>query len=390
MIFKSNFPNSPDVSVVLSGVSVDYTSIQTVTIDIAENQHDMATIEFVGLLPRAITDYVGTPVYIAISVSPAQITSFYGYVTYVEPEMTTRLGLVNNSPVQAATVVCFGASYDMSSTKNKVWENITIPNLVEKLADTYNYSYSVPSDYFVWNRLLQNQQSDWSFLKETCSAIGYLLTTNGTHIHVYDPYKAIGRKLPYVELVTVRGASGDMVYVPGRIMEFTGTFGNVTPEGNSNRLDYVGIDSSGKPISSAIDGDTFSKLGEVVPSRYTTTVNTNVSSVEMLNRFASGEVRKNYPYNAKVVVTGIPDPVPGSIAKIDNYDSNFDGYWIVRSVKHTVTRSNFLTELTISTDSTNGKSPEVDPVTAYAQPPVPVLSTTNIWNASKASGEVYV
>ena len=64
MIFKSAFPNSPDVSVVFSGVSVDYTSIQTVSIDIAENQHDMAIIEFVGLLPKAITDYVGTPVYI--------------------------------------------------------------------------------------------------------------------------------------------------------------------------------------------------------------------------------------------------------------------------------------------------------------------------------------
>ena len=60
MIFKSAFPNSPDVSVVLSGVSVDYTSIQTVTIDIAENKHDMATIEFVGLLPKAIECLVNT------------------------------------------------------------------------------------------------------------------------------------------------------------------------------------------------------------------------------------------------------------------------------------------------------------------------------------------
>ena len=388
MIFKSAFPNSPDVSVVLSGVSVDYTSIQTVTIDIAENKHDMATIEFVGLLPKAITDYVGTPVYISISISPAQITTFYGYVTYVEPEMITRSGLVNNSPVQAATVVCLGASYDMSSSKNKVWENVNLPNIVESIATAYNYSYSVPADYFVWNRLLQNQQSDWAFLQETCSSLGYSLTTNGTHMHIYDPYKALGRNLPYVELVTVRGASGDMVYLPGRIMEFTGTFGDVTPDGNSSRFDYVGIDSSGRAITSSTDDTTYSRLGEVVPSRYTTTVNVNVSSVEMLNKFANSAVRKRYPYNAKVTVTGTPDPVPGSIAKVDNYDSNFDGYWLVRSVRHTVTRSNFLTELTISTDSTSGKNPEVTPVVAYADPPSPTL-TDEGWASSRAYGDVY-
>jgi phage protein D len=388
MIFKNKFPNAPDVTVVLSGVSVDYTSIQTVSIDIAENQHDMATIDFVGLLPKAITDYVGAPVYISISVSPAQTTTFYGYVTYVEPEMITRQGLVNNSPVQSATVVCFGASYDMTNTKNKVWENATIPNVVEALASTYNYSYSVPSDYFVWTRLLQNQKSDWAFLKDTCTSLGYAITTNGTHIHVYDPYKALGRKLPYVELLTVRGASGDMVYLPGRIMEFTGTFGDVTPDGDSNKVNYVGVDASGRAITTSPDDMEYSHLGEAVPSRYTTTVNVNVSSVEMLNRFSNAAVRQRYPYNAKVTVTGIPDPVPGSIAKIDNYDSNFDGYWLVRSVKHTVTRSNFLTELTISTDSTNGMNPEVQPVSAYNQPPAPSLSDTT-WKASKAYGDIY-
>ena len=42
MIFKSSHPGSPNVSVVLSGVSVDYTTIQSVTVDIQENMHDMA------------------------------------------------------------------------------------------------------------------------------------------------------------------------------------------------------------------------------------------------------------------------------------------------------------------------------------------------------------
>lgn len=105
MIFKSSFPNSPDVTILISGVAVDYTSIQSVTLDITENQHDMATITFTGLIPTAITDYTGAPVYISISLSPTQISSFNGYVTYIEPVMESRKGLINNSPVQTATAV---------------------------------------------------------------------------------------------------------------------------------------------------------------------------------------------------------------------------------------------------------------------------------------------
>jgi phage protein D len=389
MIFKSSFPNSPNVTILISGVAVDYTSIQSVTLEITENQHDMATIIFTGLIPKAITDYTGAPVYISISLSPTQISSFNGYITYIEPEMHSRKGLINNSPVQTATAVCFGASYDMSQTTNKVWSNITLPHLVETLATKYNYSYSVPSDFFTWKSLLQNAKSDWAFLKEACNSIGYYMTTSGTHIHVYDPYKIISRQMPYVELMTVRGTGGDLEYTSGKIMEFKGTFGDRTPEGSSSNYTYVGMDSRGVIHSASTDDTVSTKLGEVVPARYVETVATNVQSLEALNRFVTAAMKTDYPYNATAVITGTPDPVPGSVIKLNNYDSMFDGYWLTRSVKHTVSRSNYITELTIATDSTNGKYPEVLPSTAFKAPPMPVL-LNNKWISKKAFGEVYV
>jgi hypothetical protein len=125
MIFKSSYPNSPDVSVVLSGVSVDYTTIQSVSIETNENMHDIATITFSGFLTKGITDYVGVPVYISIGVSNTRFISFYGYVSFIEPVMETRKGLINNSPVQTAIATCMSASYDMSNTKNKIWQKVT-------------------------------------------------------------------------------------------------------------------------------------------------------------------------------------------------------------------------------------------------------------------------
>lgn len=389
MIFKSAFPGAPDVSVMISGVSVDYTTISSVTVDISEHAHDVAILHFNGILPTGITDYVGAPVHISIATNPATVCSFYGYVAYTNPISHTRKGLVNNSPFQEARVVCFGASYDMKAQKNRAWESINIPTLVNYFADTYKYSYSVPDDSFTWSRLVQTKQSDWAFLSSTVQALGYGMTINGTHIHVYDPYKAIARQLPYVELKTIRGSEGSPQYYPGAVIEFSGTFGDVTPEGSSNKFEYVGIDNSGTVVKVDTD-EMWSALGERVGNRFVDQITINTTSVDMLTKLAKAHKKKTYPYNATALVTGVAEAMPGSVARLDNYDSNFDGYWLVRGVKHTVTRSNFITELKLSTDSTSQSQPIVSPSSAYEQPPAPRLRPDDRWESSREYNNVYV
>ena len=388
MIFKSSYPNAPDVSVVISGQSVDYTTIQKITVDVHENMHDLATITFTGLIPRGVTEYIGAPVYISIAINESRFTEFHGYVSFIEPVMETRKGLINDSPIQTAVMTCMGASFVMTQKKNRTWDNITVPQLVQKIADTYNYSFAVPSDTFTWKRLLQNYQSDWELLKNTCNSAGYYLTTSNTHIHVYDPFKVFARQMPYVELLTVRGALGDLQYAPGRIMEFRGVFGDITEDGEVFKYNYVGIDSAGTVVTSDTSSEDFTALGELYERKYTSEITTNVDSVEMLNRLTNSSTKRYYPFTATVKVTGVPDPVPGSVVKVDNYNSSFDGYWLVRGVRHEITRSNYLTELTIATDSTNGALPEQKPGAAFKTPPVPALRD-DVWESSVAFEDIY-
>jgi hypothetical protein len=89
------------------------------------------------------------------------------------------------------------------------------------------------------------------------------------------------------------------------------------------------------------------------------------------------------------VTTGIPDPVPGSVVKIDKYASNFDGFWLVRGIKHTISRSNYVSELEISTDSTTGKQYGSVPGSAFKTPPVPQISKAH-WVSSVDFGDIYV
>lgn len=388
MIFKSGFPNAPDVTIVLDGASVDYLSIESIIVDVSENKHDMALVTFSGLPAKAITDYVGVPVSITISVSASRYMAFNGYVSYVEPEAISRRGLVNNSQVQKAVVHCFGASYSMVETKNKVWENVTLLNVVESLANKYNLSYSIPEDSFIWTRLLQTEQSDWSFLVNACSSLGYMVTLNKTHIHVYDIYKAIARNMPYANLFNIKGADNNPQYYPGRIMEFHGTFGDRTPDGSSDNYKIVGIDSYGQPVSVNTSDLESSGFGESVSARYTNEITTNVSSLSMLNKIAKSITRYRYPFNAKVITTGLPEPLPGSLVRVAEYDSYFDGYWVVRGIKHIVTRASYISELEISTDSTNKEQPTVNPVTPYVEP-VETALVDGKWYASSVGGSAY-
>lgn len=388
MIFKSNFPGSPDVAVVISDASVDYTSIRDIEVHFNSNSHDLAILNFVGLIPSAITDYTGRPVYISIAHGTEQINEFYGYVAYIEPEMITRQGLINNSPVQVAKVVCLGASYDMKSTHNMIWTSVTIPQLVEKIADKYRYSYSVPNDNFVFPRIVQHEESDWNVLNQACLSLGYSLVVNGTHIHIYDPLKAITRKMPYAELTTVRGSAGNMAFKPGNIMEFRGSFGDVTPDGSSNTYEYQSLDNEGNLIVvGETDLDNIS-FGETVTPRFKDVITTNATSLEVLRKYANSKKRTIYPYHADVVVTGVPEIGPGSVVKVTGYNSQFDGYWLVESACHKVSRSNFITDLHLITDAKNTVEPTLINQDAYKEPPNSILANDR-WVAEKEFVNVY-
>lgn len=385
MIYKTSFPNSPEVGITIYGVPVDYLSIESIEIDVAENCHDMAVITFVGLPPMAITDYLNAPVSIQITASPSRFCSFYGNVYYVEPMIKTRRPTINKSPVQEARVVCFGSSMKMVSEKSRTWDNLTLSKLVETLSSTYGMSYSIPSDHFVWSRMLQHNQSDWSFLVSVCKSLGYYVTCNGTHIHVYDPYKTIARQLPYVELVSL---GEEVSYSPGRILEFTGTFGDKSPNSDWVNIEMIGTDDGGRLIKSE-KPEVSTGFGEVVNPKFTNVVATEVSSSEMLNRLVEAEYKTTYPFNADVITTGIPEATPGSVARVNRYGSAFDGFWLVRSVQHKVTRGNYVSTLGLSTDSTNQSTVVINPAAAFTEPPGPQLAPDGSWVASSLFEETY-
>jgi phage protein D len=352
MIIKDAFNDAPIIEIEVIGGAVDTKNIVSTEIVFSENKHDMATLTYSGFPASAITVYKGLPVYIRFGNNAANILEFHGYVAYVEANSFTRMGTVNDSRIQEAKVVCVGVSYNMKQTSSTVYKNITLPKLVKAIANKYSFSYSVPNNNFTIPSVDQTSQSDWEVLISTANKLGYFVTVNNTHITVYDPFSSYYRALPATTLNTLETSEGT-VRKPGNVLEFKGTFGDITPHGSSHNYVLKSIDSKGKPIQYSTTNSQGSGLGRQVSRRFTQEITVNATTKEALKQYADGYLKKSVPLHADVTTMGISTVFPGSIVLVNNYKSEFDGYWVVEEARHVINTNHYMTHLHIKTDSTN-------------------------------------
>ena len=387
MIRKDFFNEGVILDVLVYGGNVSDSSIVAVDVAYAEDKHDMATITYAGFPASAITGYVGLPVHISFGNNEANKKVFYGYVAYVDAGAYSRMGAVNKSLIQEAKVVCIGTSYDMKTIGNTVYKNITISKLVKALARKYKFSYSVPNNDFVIPVVTQQNQSDWEILVAEANKFGYRVTATGSHINVYDPFSGYFHKQSITELESPGNVSGKN-RKPGSILEFKGTFGDVTPYGNSHHYDVNTLDKKGKTITSSTSNLLGTRLGKKVKNRFTHNIATQSQSKAHLNQMIKGYNLNSFPYYAEVTIAGMSTPVPGSLALVKNYDSRFDGYWIIESVEHLINTDHYITKLCIKTDSTIDTSGTLVNEPQYKKPPKPTLVQAR-WVTEKEMAYVY-
>lgn len=390
MIYKGISDLSPKVTISVDNVPVDYASIARLTIEMSENMHNVAILEFSGINPRLITEYIERPVQLKIEMRDREPVSFCGYITHIEPLAVTHAGTVNNSPFQLSRVYCLGASYIMKSKSSRAWTNVTLSEVAEQVADKYQFSVSVPNNTFRFSSLVQSGQSDWSFLVETALKLGYRVTAENTHINIWDPYKAVSRKRSYNVLYTARGTNSDPSPQPGQIIKFEGRIGAVTPDGNKTPSTIHVLDKTGKIMSvSNADNADQSGLGTPITSIFTDTYNVNADSFDMGNTLVTGDLRKDFPLTATVDVVGDPTVQPGGIVNIREYNTEFDGFWHVSSVRHEIAQSAMMSYLVLNRDSLGPAQDTSTPTEVYKTPPAPSLRSAR-WVSETEYVSVYV
>ena len=382
MIVKTPYGVSPSIEMSIAGVAVDYNALESVELNLAENQHDMMVFEIMGIPPRAITAYYGAPVEFKMHTGVNFVQEFVGYVEDVRPISKTAGGMVNKSPFQRARLVCMGASYIMRGSASKTWDYRKVSDVAKEIAAKYRFSVDVPSDDFVIDRLVQANESDWQFLTKYAGMLGYAVTAHGTHIHVYDPKSVLSRQTSFHNVRTIVGSNVTSNAEPGHIMEFTGTFSSRATDGRYKENEIAVID----PNNSVYNFRTNTLSPSLGPARFKNRVGDYADGLGEARRRLRAIDKEKYDYRATATVIGLAGCVPGGVVNVDQYSAEFDGYWCVKEVRHRAHSNAFITELELAKNRT---IPLEQDNTAPFQKPPKSLYDRNVWVASKARVREY-
>lgn len=389
MIFKSASPLSPNVTMTIDNVPVNYMTLQKITFEEKEGMHTVAMLDFIGMDPQLIHQYLDVPITFSIEIKDRPAIKFNGYITFLEPIAKTNDGVVNKSPFQITTVYCFGASYKMKSKHSRTWENVTISDITTEIADKYMFSVSVPNNSYKFSRLAQKSQSDWQFLVQAAKALGYSVIMDGTHIHVWSGFQSIYRNISYTMLTTIRGLRGDVSPQPGQILKFEARIGAVTTDGVRTPDTVYLLDKDGS-LKSVTNHEEFNSSGYGTPvqSQFYDTVNINADTYDMAKTLVYGRLTDKFPMTACVETTFDPSVRPGGVVRINEYNTEFDGFWYVVSVCHEMTQSSIITKIEIARDSLGATVGELHTSLPYTAPPEPAYRN-GMWVSAYDYVDIY-
>jgi hypothetical protein len=347
MITSSNSQLELNFEIIIHNGLLDFTSIQRVNIELSENMHDLATLDIAGIPPEYLTTYIDLPIAIRLTVARTYSCIFKGYITYLEPESVNKNGMVNNSPFQTTRMHCIGTSYVMRSRRTDVWNNVTLPQIVRKLAGRYGLTASVPDDKYVFPRLVQSGESDWALLLKACDYLGYRVSMRTTHIDIWDPFATLSRYAT-APVYAMSANAGSLNVRPGQVISFNATVGAVTPEAAKvPDTIHALVDNTVVTLSK----DVSTGYGTPIKSIFEDEVPVNAMSLSMANAVLQGRSREKFPYTAHLTIVGNPSLQPGMIIQLGEYNSTLDGLWIIKSVRHEAFRGSSMSYLTVEKDS---------------------------------------
>jgi hypothetical protein len=385
-IRKSNNGVSPSLDIAIDRVEVDYRQLQHIEMRLDNCKHDMLKLSMSGIPARAITDYIGRPVYCSLSSGPGFTEEFYGYVIEVKPSSEARGGTVSGtSPFQDAELVCVGASYIMRNASNRSWNGYPIAEVVESIATSYGFTLDFPASNY-GSLIPQLSEKDWPFIVKLCKYNGLRVTAHGTHVHVHDPYQAHARQISVHYIYAVRGTKVNPS--PGQIISFDGRFTERRADSRFSKKVVTVSYESGDSFDVGSDELPINTYGSTA-SRYTEYVGDLVGSYEEALSVLNSHVKESYDFEADISVVGLLGIKPGGIIDVQRYRSDFDGLWYVDGVCHRLNSAGtFVTDIRAMKNVVSEfASPASAPV---FRPPAPPTLDSSAWVSSKMrSANVY-
>lgn len=364
-------------------------SVQRIKVSFSENQHDVATLELVGVPTEYIHQYVDKPIQMIVQINGGKQFQFFGYVSHVEARSVTHEGTVDRQPFQLYTMVCIGSSHLLRGVNTTAWENVSLETIVSEIARQHRFGYTIPKDTYVFKRLVQTEESLWKLLVKACNQLGYCVTLSNAHIHIWDVDKAFAHQPSYTVLQGT--LNKQIVYSPspGDIISIESTIGasDVVAQVGNKTVTYLNDDGTLSNVDAFHITDTQATV-ITETSRFNNTLSVSVDSFEKAKRYVQSKIKETNQHFADVLVFGDPSIRPGGIVSINGYKGTFDGFWYVESVSHELLTDSLTTLLKLKKKGNYEVLPKFPSVQRYSSAPLPIL-IKNTWVQQKEYANVY-
>jgi hypothetical protein len=278
----------------------------------------------------------GQPVNFTYGVAP-QVEQFYGYVVSITPDQQFKQGL-------NFVITMVGATLALQQVNRRFYTNVSIPQLVKKCVDRAGLGFDLAvSDSIVgyqWPSLGVTTETDWSLINGLANWAGCLVFNWNGVVRLADAAELF-RMYPFTSLVS----SDDVLESDRKLMDFKPTEQTAEQVSKAPQVFYF-FDGSGTVVSHK--QPTTDSNPQHVPF-YNSPVK-NRQEAELYSN-ASAKSMSRWLQNATARIKGDASIYPGVTVEINtgtrSATAKYNGRWLVVSVKHSMKRDAFATELAL-------------------------------------------
>lgn len=349
-----------------------------------ERSHDIAVLKyqiFSNFFFKALK--TGTPVTFSWRNSPKNKGVFVGHVVKVK-----RLKAAQAQ--QELEIHCVASSFALKQTKSNTWKNKTASDIVKDIGNQTKIKTVVTPNSTKFSQISQYGKSYWEFLNELAFKIGYVLYVKDAVLYFQDLDEVIDKQVGSIPLLNFETEFAPPFHSPieRTLDKFEPIVSDLVEDDDqprkSNKV-LSGVDPITAKLYGTKKAPTSSKGLKKAQSEIIFDDNTSfdvTNSKMFADSLAKGKAdRARMSMPAKFSSQGDSRIRPYGVVEISGIDETTDGYWLVRSVTHTMNKvGHYQCEGVLVTD---GRGLKTQPARRTQTGTIPVLNLTNRGNGEK-------
>jgi phage protein D len=319
-------------------------------------KHDMVKLRWASRrMDKFNTLASGTPIRVKYrAVNDPRSSEFFGYITHIRP-------VEESQKYFDFEIFAVSVSRVFRETGQDVWTKKTAPEIVSQIARKYGLKAVVRKHGLRMPQVAQRGRSYWEVMTSLANRIGYGLTVRGTTVMFLPITSFVDSQIESAPFLTsFVGGPGSKGFAI-RVESITSMSGATNEFGSfpNDQSEVISIDPvKGRVTKTKKSPGSATKRSKKTSSPFTAYSTEVAHSKADTALLADGRAERGLmAIDAEIYCAGSESLRPYAPVYLQAKDKTLSGWWIVKSVTHTIERASgkYTCQLVVSTDSL-GKS----------------------------------